>query len=117
MKSGWQDRFRSLLCDAVEIIDPRSHDLSDPAAYTAWDLDGVRRADILVVYMGPHNPSGFGLSLEAGYGHALGKPIIFVDEMQQDWRGRYFDMLRVISKVVPSLQAAADAVHEFMAAA
>jgi nucleoside 2-deoxyribosyltransferase len=107
MKSGWQDRFAAMLPARLELIDPRSHGLSDPAAYTAWDLEGVRRADTVVAYMGPHNPSGFGLSIEAGYAHALGKPIIFVDEMTVDWRGRYFDMLRQIAWTVPSLEAAA----------
>jgi nucleoside 2-deoxyribosyltransferase len=75
----------------------------------------VRRCDILVAYMGPHNPSGFGLSLEAGYAKALGKGMIFVDEMQQDWRGKYFDMLRSISTVVQTLEEAAKKIHLAMA--
>lgn len=107
MKSGWQDRFAAMLPKDVELIDPRSHGLTDAAQYTWWDLEGVARADIIMAYMGPHNPSGFGLCLEAGYAYGLGKPIIFVDEMTVDWRGRYFDMLRQIATVVPTLEAAA----------
>jgi nucleoside 2-deoxyribosyltransferase len=109
MKSGWQDRFAEQVPKWVELIDPRSHGLPDPAQYTAWDLDGVRRADAVIAYMGAHNPSGFGLCIEAGYAYGLGKRIIFVDEMTVDWRGRYFDMLRQIATVVPTLPDAARA--------
>lgn len=107
MRSGWQDQFAALLPQTVELIDPRSHGLADPAAYTAWDLTGVRAADMVVVYMHQGNPSGFGLSIEAGYAHALGKPIIFVDQCGADPRSRYFDMLRAISTVVGSFEEAA----------
>ena len=107
MRSGWQDKLRALLPADIHILDPRAHGLTDPAAYTKWDLDAVKDSTVVVVYMGPHNPSGFGLSIEAGFAHALGRKIIFVDEMQTDWRGKYFDMLRQISTVVPSLEAAA----------
>lgn len=105
MKSGWQDELIHLAPEH-EIIDPRSHGLSDPAAYTAWDLDGVRRADVVVVYMFPGNPGGFGLCIEAGYAFGLGKRIIFVDRLGDDWRSRYFGMLRNLGTVVGSLEEA-----------
>lgn len=108
MRSGWQDRLKSLLPSDVETIDPRSHGLTDPAAYTRWDLDGVRRAAVVVAYMDPSNPAGFGLAIEAGYAYGLGKSIIFVDQMGADWRSRYFDMLRQIATVVPTFEAAAE---------
>lgn len=103
MKSGWQDRFAACAKPEWELIDPRTHGFSDPASYTKWDLDGVRRADVVVAFMGPHNPSGFGLSLEVGFAHALGKRVIFVDGLRDDWRTRYFDMHRQISEVVGTL--------------
>ena len=106
MRSGWQDRFKAMLPERVRVIDPRSHGLTDPAAYTEWDLRGVRECQVVVAYMGPHNPSGFGLAIECGYAHALGRKIIFVDEMTVDWRGKYFDMLRQISTVVPTFHDA-----------
>lgn len=109
MRSGWQDRLARLRPD-IELIDPRSHGLVDPAAYTKWDLDGVAASDAVVVFMDSSNPSGFGLSIEAGFAHGLGKRIIFVDQLGLDWRSRYFDMLRQISLVVPSLDAAAGAI-------
>ncbi|OFX03255.1 MAG: hypothetical protein A3E78_12000 [Alphaproteobacteria bacterium RIFCSPHIGHO2_12_FULL_63_12] len=109
MRSGWQDRLIALLPTDIEAIDPRSHGLSDPSLYTRWDLDGIERANVIVAYMGSNNPSGFGLCIEAGYGYALGKRIIFIDAIADDWRSRYFDMLRRISTVVTSIE---DAVME-----
>lgn len=107
MKSNWQDRLIPLLPAGVEAIDPRKHGLADPAAYTQWDLDGVARADAVIVYMDPSNPSGYGLSIEAGYARGLGKRIIFVDQMGADWRSKYFEMLRQIAIVVRTFHAAA----------
>ena len=102
MKDGWQDRFM-LTLDGVEYFDPRTHGLTDPAAYTEWDLRHVRLADAVVAYMDPANPSGYGLSLEIGYAHALGKRIVFIDAFGADWRGKYFDMHRQLCEVAPSI--------------
>lgn len=107
MKSDWQDRLRKILPPEVFIFDPRTNNSTDPAVYTKWGLDAVKDSNLVVALMGPHNPSGFGMSLECGYAHALGRPIIFIDEMAKDWRGKYFDMLRVISTVVFSVEDAA----------
>ncbi len=112
MKSGWQDDLRAALSPRFFIKDPRSHGLADPADYTKWDLDAIKDSVAIVAYMGPHNPSGFGLSLECGFAHALGRPIIFVDGLGTDWRGPYFDMLRTIAqRVVSTMDDAADAIH------
>jgi nucleoside 2-deoxyribosyltransferase len=106
MKDGWQDQFTPLV-SGVEWIDPRKQPpTEDPAVYTKWDLDGVRRADAVVAYMSPSNPSGYGLALEIGFAHALGRPIIFIDRVQEDWRGRYFDMARQLCIVVPDFETA-----------
>lgn len=106
MRSGWQDRVARLLPDCA-LIDPRGHGLERPEDYTAWDLAGVASADIVLAYMHPGNPSGYGLCVEVGYAHALGKPIVFVDQMQTDWRGKYLDMVRVVSSVFPDFEGAA----------
>lgn len=106
MQSGWQDNITNLL-PQHEFIDPRTHGLTDPAEYTKWDLDGVSRADVVVVYMHSGNPSGFGLSIEAGYANGLGKKIVFIDQISEDWRSKYFNMLRQIAIVVPTFVEAA----------
>jgi nucleoside 2-deoxyribosyltransferase len=79
MRSGWQETVMAA-CPGVEWLDPRTHGLRDPKEYTAWDLQAVRDADVVFAYLEKSNPYGFNLAFEVGYAHALGKPIIFVDE-------------------------------------
>jgi len=110
MKDGWQDRAINLL-NGHEILDPRSWSDPNPTVYTERDLAAVRRADCLLVHMASTNPSGFGLSIELGYAYALGKKIVFCDEIRGDWRSPYFGMHREMATVVcHSIEAAAAAV-------
>jgi nucleoside 2-deoxyribosyltransferase len=66
--------------------------------YTAWDLLGVRGADIVFAYMEHDNPAGHGMCLEIGYGRALGKTIVFVCEVGHV-QARYFGMARACADV------------------
>lgn len=110
MKDGWQDRAAALLPDH-ELLDPRSWSTPDPTVYTARDLEAVRQADAVLVHMSSANPSGYGLSVELGYAYALGKHIVFCDEISGDWRSSYFEMHRQMATVVcHTLEAAAEAV-------
>ena len=93
MNDGWQDKAIALL-PRHECLDPRSWSDPNPAVYTARDLDAIRRADCLLVHMASSNPSGFGLSVELGYAYALGKKIVFCDQIRADWRSSYFGMHR-----------------------
>ena len=79
MKGTWQDRIREVLPNHT-CYDPRDHNLSNPVDYTKWDLDHVKKADLIFAVFTKDNPSGFGMSLEIGYAHALGIPIVLVDE-------------------------------------
>jgi nucleoside 2-deoxyribosyltransferase len=54
--------------------------LADPAEYTAWDLHAIRKCDLVLAYLEESNPGGPNVALELGYAHALGKPIILVNE-------------------------------------
>jgi len=76
MRSNWQDIFIEGYPE-IEFIDPRSHGLSDPKEYTKWDMEGVRKADLVIAYLEKSNPSGLGLAFEIGYAIGLGKPVIF----------------------------------------
>lgn len=108
MKDGWQDRAAVHLA-GHELLDPRSWSTPDPAVYTARDLEAVRQADAILIHMCSANPSGFGLSVELGYAYALGKRIVFCDEIGGDWRSGYFGMHRqMASEVVSTLEAAAE---------
>lgn len=106
MKDGWQDRVIPLL-PKWTIFDPRLHGLEHPADYTRWDLEHVREADVILAYMDPANPSGFGMSVELGYASALGKRIIFVDGLGVDHRSRSFAMHRQLAEVVLTFEEAA----------
>lgn len=107
MKSGWQDEVFEKAPEHWEIFDPRSHGLENPYNYTQWDLAKIKISNAVLAEMGSDNPSGFGMSLEVGYAHALDKPIVFLDRMLVDWRSRYFDMHRIIaSDVVSDIDAA-----------
>jgi hypothetical protein len=58
--------------------------------------------------MEPTNPSGYGMSIEIGYAYALGKKIVFCDQLDTDKRTGSFDMHRVMATVVvKSLEDAA----------
>lgn len=110
MKDGWQDRVAPLLA-GHELLDPRSWSCPEPAVYTARDLAAIRNADCILVHMSSGNPSGYGLSVELGYAYALGKRIVFCDEIGGDWRTGYFGMHRVMaSTVCGSLEEAAERV-------
>ena len=94
MKSNWQDRVRET-SPGNTYLDPRSHGLTDEKMYTTWDLAAIREADIIFGYLEADNPAGHNLAFELGFAHALGKPIIFVNENKRF--GRYVGMLRAVS--------------------
>lgn len=99
MSDGWQAQMAD---PAITFLDPRTWQDDDPAVYTRRDLEAIRSADAVLAYMDSANPSGYGMSLEVGFAHALGIPVVFVDAMQSDWRGRYFGMVRSVSTVARS---------------
>ena len=101
MKDGWQDKALAVLkrYPSVEVLDPRSWANLCPNAYeyTRRDLNAIASCDAVLAYMDSSNPSGFGMSLEIGYAYAKEKHVFFVDAISQDWRSRYFDMVRTVS--------------------
>lgn len=106
MKSSWQDTAIRALLD-VAFVDPRTHGLIHEADYTAWDLAGIRRSDMVLAYMDSANPSGYGLCLEVGYAHALGIPVWYVCEDDRTERQKSFGMVRACSaRVFNDLQDA-----------
>jgi nucleoside 2-deoxyribosyltransferase len=86
---------------ALRYHDPSTHGLTEARAYTAWDLQAVRNSDIVFAYFEATNPSGYGLSVEVGYGAALGKHIILVDEKSkaEPSVGRYLHIVRETADV------------------
>lgn len=96
-KSGWQDIVISSINNKeVRFIDPRIHGIENSDEYTEWDLNAVKESDILFAFMEASNPGGYALALEIGYAKAIGKTIIFVDDVHahDPARSRFLDMLR-----------------------
>ena len=79
LHSGWQDRTRAAVPEAT-YFDPRTHGLSEPSAFTSWDLDAIKRSDVVFAYLEESNPGGYALALEVGFARALGKHVVLVDE-------------------------------------
>lgn len=97
--NDWRDPIKKELGEDIEFLDPRNSGSSDEAKYSAYDLECVRRCDVVLAYMSSANPSGVGMSLEMGYAYALHKYIIFVDSTDI-MRRRYFGMNRYVANVV-----------------
>jgi len=93
--SNWQDRVVEAAPDD-EYLDPRNHGLTDEKMYTQWDLAAIREADIIFAYLQADNPAGHNMAFELGFAHALGKPILFVNESQKF--ERFVGMLRAVSQ-------------------
>lgn len=98
-RSGWQVKVMAVLPD-FDFLDPSAHDLQDPAIYTKWDLDAIRKSDVILAYMESSNPAGYALALEIGFAHALGKEVILVDQIEDITISRYFEMVRQCSNKI-----------------
>ncbi|MGV7181088.1 nucleoside 2-deoxyribosyltransferase [Xanthomonas axonopodis] len=99
----------SRLAGSFELIDPSSHNIQDPSEYTRWDLEAVRKSDIVLANMEASNPGGYSLALEVGFANALGKRIFMVDQIEDPTVRRYFEMVRQCSeRVFPKLSDALD---------
>jgi nucleoside 2-deoxyribosyltransferase len=104
--SGWQ-KVASASLKHFYLLDPSLHHLEDPVAYTEWDLAAIRECDIVLANMEATNPAGYAMSLEMGYAKALGKKVIFVDQITDPQISRHFGMIRQASdEVFPSLHSA-----------
>lgn len=95
--SGWQDTVKKQVT-GFRYLDPRSHGISDPASYTAWDLSAIAASQLVFAFLEDDNPGGFGLALEVGYAKGIGKRVILVDEKSLAAKTRgdraYLEMVR-----------------------
>lgn len=108
-RSNWQSEVAVRLSNLYELIDPSAHGIQDPAEYTKWDLDAIRRSDIVLANMEASNPGGYSLALEVGFAKALDKKIYMVDLIETPSVRRYFEMVRQCSeRVFPTLDSALD---------
>jgi nucleoside 2-deoxyribosyltransferase len=107
-RSGWQDEVMRRLPE-YEFLDPSKHSIQDPKEYTNWDLDAVRRCDIVLGNMERTNPGGYSLALEIGYATAFRKSVLLVDQIDDSKVSRYFEMVRqCANEVFDDLDSAID---------
>ena len=101
LESDWQEKVISQIPN-LTFFNPKDHQLQSSDKYVAWDLNYIKKADIVFAYMEKDNPSGYGLATEIGYAKGLGKTIILVDEKSKaDVKFKqYFAIVREISDVV-----------------
>ena len=99
MGSNWRYGFIQN-SNKWKIYDPCKHNLEDPKNYTSWDLKAVEKSDIVLGYIEKENLSGYGLCVEIGYGKALCKTIIWVEEDKNDDRNKYFAICRELADYI-----------------
>ena len=90
MKSDWAKRVKES-SNNFYWLDPKEKEYKDNSKiimevneYGKWDLHFIKQSDIVFVYVERTNPSGIGLSVEAGYAKGLGKTVILVLEPNHD---------------------------------
>lgn len=98
-RTGWQSIAMTQLA-GFDFLDPSSHQILEPRAYTEWDLAAVTRCDIILANMEQTNPGGYSLALEVGFGKALAKKIVLVDQVTDPISSRYFEMVRQVADAV-----------------
>ena len=99
MKNNWRYGFIQN-SENWKIYDPQKHNLKDSKNYTSWDIKAVKKSDIILGYIEKDNVSGYGLCVEIGYGKALGKTIIWVEEDRKSERNKYFGMCRELADYI-----------------
>lgn len=100
MRNGWQDIFITKSdTNNFIIYDPRKHEQSTEKNYTSWDINAIKKSDIILGHIEKDNPSGYGLCLEIGYAKAFHKTIIWVQD-KEDERSKYFGMSRELADYV-----------------
>lgn len=83
MRTDWR-RVIKETAPQFQYLDPTEHGLEDPEAYTAWDLDAISKADLVIAYLQATNPFGYNMAFEMGIAHAQEKRFIFINEKVED---------------------------------
>jgi len=90
---GWQDKIKEKLYENFIFLDPLNkefdftkgeHKKLTYEEYTAWDLWAIRESNIVFVYSQKTNP-GQGYIVEAGYAKGLGKMVVLVRELGNEY--------------------------------
>lgn len=78
-------------------LDPKNRgvDLNE-SEYPKWNIEAIKKSDIIFAYMEESNPSGIGLSFEVGLAKGMNKKVILCVEKND----RYFEYLKKLSDYV-----------------
>lgn len=103
LQTEWREKVINNTIGQFVFFSPKNHGLEKEGAnqYTPWDLFHIRKCDIIFGYMEKDNRSGYGLSLEVGYGRALNKTIILVDERSvcDEWFKSKYSIVHEVADV------------------
>jgi len=82
MRTEWRMVIKELYkdVDSINFLDPTEHGLSDEVLYTMADIDMIKSSHLMFAYFEATNPAGHNTAFEIGLAHALGIPIILVNE-------------------------------------
>jgi nucleoside 2-deoxyribosyltransferase len=100
MHSDWRDDLKSSV--NIDFIDPSKKESGNKLSvkeYGVWDLHHIDQCDIVFVYIEKTNPSGYGLSVEAGYAKGKGKTVILCMEPGHD-KHSYLRFIENVSDIV-----------------
>jgi nucleoside 2-deoxyribosyltransferase len=75
MYSNWQDKVK-IEANNHSYYDPRTHGLNNPIEFTKWDLDHVKKSDLVFAFFESTHRVFCGGTLELGYAKELNKKII-----------------------------------------
>ena len=102
MRSGWQNIVKSNNLN-VSFIDPCEKEKNGKPTlqgYSVWDLHGIKKSDIVFVYIERGNPGIIGCAVEAGYAKGLGKTVILVQEIGNETiDDRYINFIQSVADI------------------
>jgi len=114
MHTEWRERVKREV-QGPKYLDPTTHGLDDPKAYTAWDIEAIKQSDLVVAYFEMSNPVGFNMAYEMGYASCANIEVLFINERFAD-NPRPVSMLCERSHTVATLDVAIEWLHARVAA-
>lgn len=99
IKTLWREQVISQ-CDGLQFINPYDKEQIEITEHGVWDLHAIKQSDVIFAYMGKTNPSGISLAVEVGYAHGLGKTVILVLELNNEFqKDKHLQFLKKVSDI------------------
>lgn len=107
-KTGWQEEVTAeilRLRPDAEIADPRENKMHDPSHYTKWNVAQIVDCDMIFAFMEHDNPGIANVAFEIGFGFALGKKVVLINQKGQRWAEMMHQASDVFDDVAGALAA------------